>query len=143
MFLSSLFCRNRAACQQGTKSAREERKPFLLSHHHCLAPLKPGHGGGGICGRVEIVFGYWRRGRWRVVGERGDRTRRSAARPGNTIKLSADLLSLTYNTSLSLFLNLSPLITIYRPFAKAGIRFQKVTNIMTFSEQKTAETAIM
>lgn len=105
---------------------------------------------GGICGRGEILFGYWRRGRWRMVGERGDRTRHSAARPGNTIKLSADPLSLTYNTSLSLFLNLSPSqnTTIYLlwPFAKTWIPFQKVTNTMTFSghisEQKTAETAI-
>jgi len=48
-----------------------------------------------------------RRGRWRMVGEKRDRTRHSAARSGNTIKLSADLLSLTYNTSLSLFLSIS------------------------------------
>lgn len=56
MFLSTLFCRKRAACQQGTKSAREERKPFLVSHHHCLALLEPGHEDGGIVGRVKCCL---------------------------------------------------------------------------------------
>lgn len=64
-----------------------------------------------------MLFRHWRRererrmrsgrGRWRVVGERGDRTRPSAACSGNTIKLPADPLSLTYNTSLSFSISVS------------------------------------
>lgn len=66
MLLSTLFCRKSAACQQGTKSASEERKPFLVSRHHRPARLKTGHEsvGGRVVGGLKCCLD--------TGGERGE-----------------------------------------------------------------------
>lgn len=115
IFLSTLFCHERehyANREQGVLERREHVFVHVTSSS-LLGPVlsRPwgweGGGWRGGSGRVEMLFRCWRReggirSRWCVVGERGDRSRSSAARPGNTIKLPADLLRLTYNSYISL-----------------------------------------
>lgn len=55
MFLSTLFCRKRAACQQGTTSARKERKPFLVSQS-LPGPARTRPRGWGIVGGVKCCL---------------------------------------------------------------------------------------
>lgn len=110
MFLSTLFCRKSATCQQGTKSARGEKTvPRVTPIIAWPSSKQATRVGWNVVWILEERERRMRsgRGRWRVVGERGDRARHSAARTGNTIKLSADPLSLTSNTSLSFSISVS------------------------------------